>query len=169
MTLATGCGDDTCGPAPDSQQAIIGSLASEDIPWENWRSSPNNDCGEAGGPTSLTVEADQRNTVDRGVTLCLPRPERLSSSKIDVTDRSRVRIIDVFANVGEDCLASLDRGTAVSGTVAFPGLCENGLFDGGYSIALDVTLPMTIDCGGVVRTEDMVLNATASVRATSVP
>ncbi len=164
------CGDDAvCGIDVESQSLIIGVLGTEDIEWNNWRSSPNNDCGEMGGPVSLTVEADQ-NTTTRGLTLCLPRPDKLSAMPVDVTDASLVRVIDIFADVaGANCLASLDRTAAPSGTLAFPGICDDGQHTDGYNIVFDISVPMTITCDQDSRSETMVFSATTAVAATPTP
>ena len=165
-----GCGDDAvCGSEEDSQTQITGELASESVTWENWRSSPNNDCGETGGPISLTVEADQAVTM-RGLTLCLPRPDKLSGAAVDVNDASLVRVIDVFADVeGVDCLATLERTTPASGTLAFPGICDDGQHPDGYSIVFDLQLPVTITCAQDTRSEVMRFSGSVAVTPTILP
>jgi hypothetical protein len=165
------CGDDEClpGPIADSQATITTSLDTATPSWNNWRSSPNNDCGETGGPISLTVEADQVGIPERAITLCLPRPDKLSATPVDITDTSRVRIIDIFAEPAPDCLASLDRSTPATGTVAFPGICGDGDGPEGYSIDFDISVPMTITCGADVNTALLVFDSTASVTATQLP
>jgi hypothetical protein len=171
--LGLACGDDAvCGSAEDSPAQIVGALPSEQVTWENWRSSPNNDCGENGGPVSLTVDADQRST-SRLLTLCLPRPDKLSSSTVDASETNRVRIIDVFADVagvgGEGCLATFDRTSPATGTFAFPGICDDGLHPDGYSIAFDLQVPMTITCGQEARQETMVFDGSVAVALTVLP
>ena len=167
--LASGCGDESCGPLTEAALAIPATIESNEIVWENWRSSPNNDCGEAGGPISLTVEADQVGS-SRGLTLCLPRPDKLSGSSVAITESGLVQIIDVFADTsGVDCLAALDRTRAATGTLAFPGLCDEGLNDAGYSLSFDINIPMTITCGAQETNSNMVLEAVASVQATPQP
>ncbi len=164
LTLIGACGDDAvCGTEEGSQALVVGVLPMDNVEWENWRSSPNNDCGEMGGPVSLTVEADQKTT-GRGLTLCLPRPDKLSSATVDVGDSTRVRIIDVFADLaGQNCLASLDRSAQATGTLAFPGICDDGQHPDGYSIAMDLSIPMTVTCDQETRSEVMVFSATAAV------
>lgn len=170
-SLGLACGDDAvCGSSEEAQATIVGALGAENISWENWRSSPNNDCGETGGPISLTVEADQVMT-NRGFTLCLPRPDRLSAQAVDVSDMTLIRVIDVFADVdGVDCLASLDRSMAASGTLAFPGICDDGLNVDGYDIVFDLQLPLTITCGQEAPTSEVMnLSGRAAVTATVLP
>jgi hypothetical protein len=165
------CGDDAvCGIAEDDSAQIVGSMTSENVVWENWRSSPNNDCGETGGPVSLTVEADQSTMASRRLTLCLPRPDKLSSGAVDVNDAGLIRVIDIFADVeGGNCLASLDRSMPLTGTLAFPGICDKGLHPGGYGILFDLSAPMTITCGQDSRSEVMVFSESAAVTATAQP
>ena len=162
------CGDDAvCGSDENSQAQVLGILPNEQVTWENWRSSPNNDCGETGGPVSLTVEANQSVT-GRGLTLCLPRPDKLSSSFVSVNDESLVRVIDVFADVeGVDCLATLDRVTPASGNLAFPGICDDGQHPDGYSILFDLQLPVTITCDQDTRSEVMFFSGSVAVTATT--
>lgn len=165
------CGDDAvCGIAEEDSAQITGSMTSEDVVWENWRSGPNNDCGETGGPVSLTVEADQSTMAARRLTLCLPRPDKLSSTPVDVNDSALIRVIDIFADVESgNCLASLDRSMPLTGTLAFPGICDDGLHEDGYGILFDLSAPMTITCGADTRSEVMVLSASAAVTATAQP
>ncbi len=169
--ISVNCGDDAvCGVAEDDSAQIVGSMTSENVAWENWRSSPNNDCGETGGPVSLTIEADQSTMASRRLTLCLPRPDKLSSSPVDVNDRALIRVIDIFADIeGGNCLASLDRSAPLTGTLAFPGICDAGLHPDGYGVLFDLSAPMTITCGADTRSEVMVFSASAAVTATRQP
>ena len=169
--LATlpGCGgdDEVCGIEVDSQTSLEADLGGTAVTWVAWRSSPNNDCGEAGGPTSLTLEATQDGT-NRGLTLCLPRPDKLSSSAVDVSDDTRFRVIDVFADIDAgDCLASLDRQGSISGTASFPGICDDGQYPEGYSLELDMSVPMTITCGTDTTSKSMTFRAKVAVEATT--
>lgn len=168
VTQLSGCGEDAvCGADDGAQDFAISTVGSEQVRWEDWRSSPNNDCGEAGGPTSLTLEASQVGT-NRGLTLCLPRPDKLSASAEDVLDESRVRIIDIFADVAGagDCLASINRAMPATGSIAFPGVCDDGLHPDGYSLDMDFAVPVTVTCATEVREEVMRFSGVVRVQAT---
>lgn len=144
----SGCDDEVCGASADSLASIATNLGDSEIIYGDWRSSPNNDCGETGGPVSLTLDAQQEGA-NFALTLCLPRPDKLSATPVTVTETTRIRIVDIFADVGEGCIASLDRTREASGTIAFPGLCGDGDGPDGYSLDLEFTAPMTIACDGM--------------------
>lgn len=169
--VSSGCGDDAvCGPEElASEQLSSYTLDDGLVQWQDFRSSPNNDCGEAGGPISLTLEANQASEPDRNLVLCLPRPDRLSGKTVDVNDTELLRIIDVFATVERDaasCLASLDRSKAMTGSVAFYGVCEAGLDPAGYSLEFAMTLPIAITCPEQQPLEDELrFEGTVRVRA----
>jgi hypothetical protein len=146
-TLLGGCGDPVCGPADDALPAVTATMGSSEVTWDQWRSSPNNDCGEPDGPISLTLEAQQDGS-SFALTLCLPRPDKLSASPVDINEATRVQIIDIFAEVGDGCMASLDRSRAATGTIGFPGLCGDGDGPDGYGLDLRFSAPMTIACDG---------------------
>lgn len=145
---AIGCEDEVCGPSEGSAQSITTAIGDASITYGEWRSSPNNDCGEPGGPVSLTLDAQQEGA-SFALTLCLPRPDKLSASPVDIADSTRVQIIDVFADVGADCIASFDRTRPADGTIAFPGICGDGDGPEGYSLQLDARIPMSIACEGL--------------------
>jgi hypothetical protein len=148
LLVAQGCDEDeVCGPVEGSASTLSAPIGETSVVWTDWHSSPNNDCGETGGPVSLTLDAQQMGS-NFALTLCLPRPDKLSSTPVDIALESRVQIIDIFADVGPTCVASLDRSTAPSGTIAFPGICGNGDGEEGYSLELDFTVPMTVTCDG---------------------
>ncbi len=143
-----GCDDEVCGPSEESLTSISVSLGSSEIVYGDWQSSPNNDCGEVGGPVSLTLDAQQQGA-SFALTLCLPRPDKLSKTPVDVAEASRIRIIDIFAEASDDCIASYDRTRAPTGSIGFPGLCGDGDGPEGFSLDLNFTAPMTIACDGL--------------------
>ena len=169
-SVSAGCGDDAvCGP-DDVAAEELGSYTLEDelVQWQDFRSSPNNDCGEAGGPISLTLEANQAAEPERSLVLCLPRPDKLSGKTVDVNDTDLLRIIDVFATVERDaasCLASLDRSRAMTGSVGFYGVCEAGLDPAGYSLEFAMTLPVALTCDEQVIEDELRFEGAVRVRA----
>lgn len=163
--LSVGCDDEVCGPIEGSQATLSASIGDASVTWTDWRSSPNNDCGETGGPVSLTLDAQQEGS-NFALTLCLPRPDKLSASPVDIKLATRVQIVDIFAQVDADCVASLDRSTSPTGTIAFPGICGDGDGEEGYSLKLDASVPMTITCEGLDPvSEQMQLSGLLAVEA----
>ena len=158
------CEDPVCGPDADALSVVSAQVAGQSISYEDWRSSPNNDCGEVGGPTSLTLEASQVDT-GRGLTLCIPRPDKLSGS-IDLADTTKIQVIDVFADL-PGCLASLDRGRSAAGNVTFAGVCQDGTAPEGYSMTLQASLPITLTCGTDVTSELMTIDSNIAITLTS--
>jgi hypothetical protein len=142
-----GCDDEVCGPSEDSATTLSAPIGDASVVWTDWRSSPNNDCGETGGPVSLTLDAQQEGS-NFALTLCLPRPDKLSASPIDIALATRVQVIDIFADITATCVASLDRSAAPTGTIAFPGICGDGDGPEGFSLELDFSVPMIVMCEG---------------------
>jgi len=164
--LAGGCGEDAvCGAPPDTPTTIVATIGGSDFILADWKSSPNNDCGEPDGPTSLTVEGIQQGT-SIGLTLCLPRPDKLSETAVDVADTSLVRIIDIFSEPDPGCTASLDRSSDPIGTVGFPGICGDGANPPGYALNFDLSVPMSVSCGdGAASSESLTLQGLVQVEA----
>ncbi len=117
---------------------------------------------------SLTLDAQQVGA-NFALTFCLPRPDKLSSAAVDINETTRVQIIDVFAEVEvgqETCLAQFDRAASASGTIGFPGLCGDGDGESGYSLDLDLEIPMSITCGDAAAiSETMPLRGSVAVEA----
>ncbi len=154
------CDDPICGPDADALSVVSAQVAGQSISYEDWRSSPNNDCGEVSGPTSLTLEASQVDT-GRGFTLCIPRPDKLSGP-IDLADTTKIQVVDVFADL-PGCLASLDRGRPAAGSVTFAGVCQDGIDPAGYSMALQASVPITLTCGTDVTSELMTIDSNIAI------
>jgi len=163
-----GCGDDTvCGPGDQPTEAITGEVASMQISYDSFLSSPNNDCPTDGSPTSITIEARQQGT-NRPLVFCLPRPESIDNTPIAVDDDTLIQVIDSFADVG-GCLMSVDRSRPVSGTLTFEGFCDDGQNADGYALTFDATFPVTLSCtndGGMSETaETLTLSGRTAVAA----
>ncbi len=156
LTSAAACGDDpACGP-DEAADLVLGSTSGSDelVQWGEFQSSPNNDCGEPGGPVSLTVEGKQVGVALQSIVLCMPRPDKLAGKTIDIGNSSRVRLIDVFSfqSGGQ---GSLDRTRAASGTIGFTGICDDGLDPAGYSLDFDLTVPLDILQGDVITSDSL--------------
>jgi len=164
LTNFAGCGDEVCGPEPGLPTTLNAAIGTETVSYGEWRSSPNNDCGETGGPVSLTLEAIQVGT-SRGFTLCFPRPDKLSGT-VDIASSNLVQVIDVFADLEPDCLASLDRTKANAGTINFSGVCDDGTAAEGYSMEMQIDLPMTVTCSAGTSEERLLISAEVAVTAT---
>ena len=112
--------------------------------------SPNNDCSVDEAPTSLTIDIVQVAPLTaerRALILCVPRPDRLDT-ELALTDDSvttGVQVIDIFAD-DDDCLISIDRTRAISGTATFAGACSDGTDPAGYALNLSGEIPATATC-----------------------
>jgi len=154
--------DRECGPG-EAAGTLVGSSSSDAVEWSDVRASPNNDCSTADGPVSLTLEATQTGG-DKLVVLCLPRPDQLNG-EVTLPDDTAAQVIAVIADAG-DCLLSLDRGRAISGTVSFSGVCDDGVHDAGFAMDMDATFPVIVACPGEADAEDEIgVSGVVSVRA----
>ena len=157
-----GCDDGgVCGPS-DAPLQIVAEGAEISLGYQNFVSSANNDCGEPGGPVSLTVEATQVGG-DRQLVLCLPRPDELEG-EVSADDPSRLRIVDLFAEV-DGCDIALDRGRPAEGSLTFSGVCELGADPAGYRIDFDLVLPVTRNCGEMLSSGELTFLGAAAVSA----
>jgi hypothetical protein len=139
------CGDDSCGPVTDALSVTAELSSGGSIAFEGFHSSPNNDCGEPGGPTSLTIEATQQGS-SRPLVLCVPRPDKVSGKSFDISDDSRILLIDLFADSESGCLLALDRTRDASGQIGFEGVCDSGLAPEGYQMSFELQVPLTETC-----------------------
>lgn len=166
VILPTACdGDEVCGPEAGLATTVSAAVGNQTLTYEDWRASPNNDCGETGGPVSLTLEATQVGT-NRGFTLCFPRPDKLSGL-IDLTSTDLIQVIDVFADLEPDCLVSLDRTKSSSGSIDFSGVCSDGTDPAGFGMTMQLNIPVTLTCGADITETAMVISAPVAVTATA--
>lgn len=155
--LLAGCADDgNCGPGDAPADGMTLTVGSDTVQFERWTSSPNNDCSEAGHPTSLTVDGIQAGGSFH-VTFCLPRPDELGGS-VDLSDSNLVQVINVAAEIN-GCTAVKDAMATPTGTAMFTGYCGDGTDKSGYALELDGSVagtqtcnmtdtPVTIELGG---------------------
>lgn len=167
---AAGCGDDAaCGPADTPADAITMTVDGVELGYGAFTSSPNNDCPDPDGPTSLTLAGEQIEPEQTGfaLTFCLPRPDRITADPIPIDD-DRVEVVDVSGQI-DGCQIARDSGEAATGTITFIGYCADGLEPAGYAIELSATFPGTRTCAGVDEPVDLVLSGSASVMAINLP
>lgn len=168
LVLAAACGDDAvCGPGEAPAVGLSIDTGDSVLTYGNGTSSPNNDCPTDGSPTSLTVDVFQVTpapTQDRALVLCLPRPDAIADAALDIADDTLVQVIDVFADE-DDCLISIDRARAVSGTARFTGFCENGTDPAGYALEIDAVIPATRTCAGSDEAIDLTVSGEVALEA----
>lgn len=122
---AAGCGDDVvCGAAtPAPAEAVLVTVGGESFTYTGFTASPNNDCGR----TSLTV-GDARQTqpveVNRSIVFCVPDPDAVGSTTVQLADTTRLTDLSVAAQDGSGCELSMDFTSPPVGTVTFDGLCR---------------------------------------------
>lgn len=155
--LLCGCADDgDCGPGDAPTDGMTLTVGSDVVQFDRWTSSPNNDCPEAGHPTSLTVDGIQAGGSFH-VTFCLPRPDELGGS-VDLSDDSLIQVITVSAEIN-GCTVSKDAQATPSGSATFTGYCGDGSSSAGYALELAGSVsgtqtcnmtdtPVTIELGG---------------------
>lgn len=167
------CGDDqACGPGDTTGSDVTATSSAGQIVFADFTSSPNNDCPEAGAPTSITIEAQQSSpttTLRASLTLCLPRPDLIDTAPIDLADDSLVQIIDVTQRPEPGCLITLDRSVAAAGSITFTGFCGDGQGSEGYAIVLDGTVGGQLACetdgGMTAEAISVTLRGSAAVAA----
>ncbi len=172
LALPAACGDDTpCGPGDAPDNGLVADLGGGDqLTFGSFTSSANNDCSVAGSPTSLTVNGVQMGQPSFHVTFCLPRPDQIGGAAIELTDDSRVQVININADLGGGCLLTMDPAGSPSGTITFVGYCSDGSDPAGYAIQLAGTVPGFRTCtGGDAGSQstpvDIALSGTTSVTA----
>lgn len=168
LCLAAACGgddDETCGPGD-----AAGGLAVGDLTFDDFRSSPNNDCTPMQGrePTSVTIQGDQSAPDGAGfLVLCLPRPDEIGGDPISLADTDRVQVVDLFGKDADDCTVRVDDASDAS--VTFTGFCADGTDDAGYALALEGTISVTRTCGvDDPVAEDLEVSGTTAVVATQI-
>jgi len=172
LALPAACGNDTpCGPGDAPDNGLTADLgAGEQLTFGGFTSSANNDCSVAGSPTSLTVDGVQMGQSSFHITFCLPRPDQIGAGAIDLTDDTRVQIININGDLGGGCLLTQNPGGTLSGTISFVGFCKDGGDPAGYAIQLAGTVPGFRACtGGDAGTQstpvDIALSGTTIVTA----
>jgi hypothetical protein len=167
LVAASGCSDDSCGPASGTQDAgLLASSAEVVLNYGNLTSGPNNDCPDPEAPmgvVSLTLEGKQIDGPGL-LTLCIGRPDLLQTGELPLGG-STVRIIDLNGTVG-DCDYEFESLRPVTGTVASQGLCDNGQNLAGYAITVDASLSLRRMCPTVSDTIAVSFAGTVSLEAT---
>jgi hypothetical protein len=162
--LLAGCGDDgpACGPGDAPADGITVTAGADVITYGDFGSGANRDCGL----DSITLDGVQVDPQvdDFHITFCIPDPAGLPAEPIALAD-PRIMVINVSAEVA-GCVLSIDRTRELAGTIALPGLCDGGLHEAGYAIALTGTVPGERACPGVAAEPvDLVVAGEAAVVA----
>lgn len=143
--LLPGCSDDaSCGPSEEAAgiEATVGTMSAT---FSSFTAGANNDCPNAGSPTSVTVSGSQEG--DSGsVILCLSQPEVIGDSSLEVSYDGPVQLVSVAVQL--DCPVIVDRSMMPALSATFSGFCGDGVDPAGFTLALEGTVPATKQCQG---------------------
>lgn len=165
--VASGCGDDSCGPGGAPDVGIVAASAGVEMTYGNFSAGPHHDCPD----TTSSVESLTFGGVQMGsgnlVTFCAPRPDQLPTG---VAIGTGFRIID-FAGEAKGCSYCFTGG-ATDGTASAAGVCDDGTNPAGFALTLDghVTLsefcPANLMCPpGSGTPVTLQLSGTVAIRA----
>lgn len=120
-----GSNDAPCGVGDAGSGAIALRGGGVDTEIGGLRWGQNNDC-PAGGTAVVSVTISGGQTSPRadsyGLGLCLPRPDQIDASAVDLSDATRVQLVGASGTV-DGCSIMMTSGARPSGTVTFSGLC----------------------------------------------
>ncbi|HTJ45433.1 MAG TPA: hypothetical protein VL463_25180 [Kofleriaceae bacterium] len=159
------CGSDpVCGPGMAADNGLELAGTGVDVHYKDLHASANNDCPDPSAPSgviSLTIGGSQDGSAFP-VTLCIPRPDRLSSGALALgTD---VKIIDLGADIGNGCTLARATTPDPTGTVKASGLCGNGKDPAGFALTFENgVVPMKRTCGAQVDVLNLALTGTVAV------
>jgi len=164
---ASACGDDAppvCGVPDDIGDGITVTAEGTTYRFASFTAGANNDCPAPSPPAgliSVTVFSQQVEPAGTGlITLCLPRPDLLEGDAAGVEvaldpdnhpagAADRAHVIDVSAELANDCRLALDGTGSPDGTAHFTGLCGGGEDEAGFGLALAGTVALVERCTGM--------------------
>ena len=148
--LGGACGDDgpaaACGVAAGTPAgAATIAIGSDTVSYVGFQWGQNNDCTAAGASVvSVTLRGHQSDAPDFGLGLCLPRPDRIGATPVDLADASLVRLVGAGAQVG-GCQVGMAPDSTPTGSVTFAGFCtESGTR---FLVSLSGQTPGIETCG----------------------
>src|SRR5262249_39052240 len=128
----------------------------------------NNDCPASGSQVvSVTISGRQTrpDAVGYGVGLCLPRPDRIGTAPVMLSDGSLVQLVGASGS-SEGCVVFPTFGAVPSGTVTFAGFCTVSGESFTMTLAGAVAGTHTcaaLDAGGTPQAVTLMLSGTALV------
>jgi len=169
LLAATGCGDDaTCGTMGAPSAGLTASSAEVTLEFGNLTSLAGNDCSDPAvfpDVVSISLEGGQTNGGQGLFTLCIPRPDLLTSGPRTLgvfNSMADIRIIDLTGDA-DGCTFALDSTSPPTGSGSGEGVCDNGNDPAGFAISLDGTISLRRTCGATVDTVDVVLAGRVAV------
>jgi hypothetical protein len=162
--VATGCGDDSCGPGDAPKTGLLASSADVTLTYGNLTAGANNDCPDPDAPAgvvSLTIGGTQTDGTAI-VTFCLPRPDQLA--QMDLQLGTGLRIID-FNGEKDGCMFTIEGTRPVTGTVHATGLCDNGKDSAGFALGIDGNISLRRNCPTMTDTIAVTLEGKVAVAA----
>ena len=125
----------------------------------------NNDCPASGAQVvSVTISGAQTRpeVVGFGIGLCLPRPDRIGSAPVMLSDSALVQLVGASGS-GGGCVVAPTSGAVPSGTVTFSGFCTTA--GESFTMTLSGSVSGTRTCGdaGVPEAVTLALAGSALV------
>jgi hypothetical protein len=171
LTFVVGaCGgdsdDSSCGDevSPITTPATI-TIGSAVFSYSGFTWGANNDCTPTGSSViSVTLRGGQTGPSSpvAGFGLCLPQPDQIGKSAINLQDATLVQLAGATAN--DDCLTMANSGVKPTGTVKFTGFCTRP--GRSFIVEFNAQVPGTRNCFiGPVTDVNMVLGGRTMVVA----
>jgi hypothetical protein len=170
LFLAASCGDSgnkKCSGVPDGGAAGEVTIAAggDTFGYGHLTWGENNDCPASGSQiVSVTISGAQTRpeAVGFGIGLCLPRPDRVGSAPVSLSDTSLVQLVGASGS-GGGCVIAPSSGAAPSGTVTFTGFCTTAGESFMMTLAGSVSGTRTCGDAGVPQAVTLALAGTALV------
>ena len=161
-----GCSDDACGPGSAAADGLAVTGTGVAFTYGTMGAGLNNDCPDLISPppvpTSVTVQGLQTGTTDQHFTICIPRPDTLTTQTMQLVHDTNtgldVRLVDIQ---GKDASCTFTLGANVTGTVKTSGMCGNGADIAGFALTIDATVQLNREC--MSDTIDVQLSGTVAV------
>jgi hypothetical protein len=118
LPVLSACGD---GPVlPPGAATIAIDPATVSVVGFTW--GENNDCPAQGASViSVTLRGHQSDASDFGLGFCLPRPDLIGATAIDLADTSLVLLVGASARLDNGCTVGLAPDALPTGTITFSG------------------------------------------------
>jgi hypothetical protein len=165
--VAVGCGGDDepspeCGSGDAPVEALVLAGSGVEVRYGTFIAGPNNDCPDPtdpDAPTSLTIVGTQVGG-EAPLTLCVRRPDRFTSSPVDLATGA---VIEDVAGSAGDCTLELDRSTPATGTLTASGLCLDGVEPSAFALEVAGEVSVIRTCGGIEETLRLTLSGRVAV------
>lgn len=147
---------------------LTASSADVTLEFGNLTSLAGNDCSDPAvfpDVVSISLEGQQTNGGQGLITLCIPRPDLLTSGQRTLgvfNSNADIRIIDVTGDA-DGCTFELESARPPTGSGTGEGVCDNGNDPAGFAISLDGAISLRRTCGTTVDTVAVLLEGRVAV------